>query len=176
MWECLWTDNAAVQQTAAWVWSEISHWFSEYLTPCMFRPACPMGRTSTALIWEAYWTLMQVWHRIPVTSVQRCWCGLESVIRVLESQSTWVWMKRKLLFWLVDRENYIVYMKSSFPKRDKRQIWKSCQKWVRHAILLCTEPIHCSINIACQIAIFPCLKCTARCSSFPNRYKRRTCF
>ncbi len=60
MWECLWTDNAAVQQTAAWVWSEISHRFSEYLTPCMFRPACPMGRTSTPLIWEAYWTLMQV--------------------------------------------------------------------------------------------------------------------
>ncbi len=66
-----------------------------------------------------------------------------------------------------------IYMKSSFPKRDKRQILK---KWVRHAILLCTEPIHCSINVSCQIAIFPCLKCTARCSSFPNRYKRRTCF
>ncbi len=57
------------------------------------------------------------------------------------------------------------YMKSSFPKRDKRQIKK---KWVRHAILLCTELIHCSINVSCQIAIFPCLKCTARCSSFPN--------
>ncbi len=66
-----------------------------------------------------------------------------------------------------------IYMKSSFPKRDKRQIKK---KWVRHAILLCTEPIHCSFNVSCQIAIFPCLKCTARCSSFPNRYKRRTCF
>ncbi len=50
------------------------------------------------------------------------------------------------------------------------------KKWVRHAILLCTEPIHCSINVSCQIARFPCLKCTARCSSFPNRYKRRTCF
>ncbi len=60
-----------------------------------------------------------------------------------------------------------LYMKSSFPKRDKRQIY---------AILLCTEPIHCSINVSCQIAIFPCLKWTARCSSFPNRYKRRTCF
>ncbi len=56
-----------------------------------------------------------------------------------------------------------IYMKSSFPKRDKRQIKK---KWVRHAILLCTEPIHCSINVSCQIAIFPCLKCTARCSTF----------
>ncbi len=67
----------------------------------------------------------------------------------------------------------VLYLKSSFPKRDKRQIEK---KWVRHAILLCTEPIHCSINVSCQIAIFPCLKCTARCSSFPNRYKRQTCF
>ncbi len=56
-----------------------------------------------------------------------------------------------------------IYMKSSFPKRDKRQIEK---KLVRHAILLCTEPIHCSINVSCQIAIFPCLKCTARCSFF----------
>ncbi len=44
------------------------------------------------------------------------------------------------------------YMKSSFPKRDKRQIY--------HAILLCNEPIHCS-NVSCQIAIFPCLKCTS---------------
>ncbi len=50
------------------------------------------------------------------------------------------------------------------------------KKFVRHAILLCTEPIHCSINVLCQIARFPCLECTARCSSFPNRYKRRTCF
>ncbi len=60
-----------------------------------------------------------------------------------------------------------LYMKSSFPKRDKRQIKK---KWVRHAILLCTEPIHCSINVSCQIAIFPCLKCTARCSSMSPWY------
>ncbi len=38
-----------------------------------------------------------------------------------------------MLYW-----HCIVYMKSSFPKRDKRQIKK---KWVRHAILLSTEPI-----------------------------------
>ncbi len=87
--------------------------------------------------------------------------------------------------WFIKRDSYFIpewielttyslrHLKSSFPKRDKRQIKK---KWVRHAILLCTEPIHCSINVSCQIAIFPCLKCTARCSSFPNRYKRRTCF
>ncbi len=62
--------------------------------------------------------------------------------------------------------NYIlyIYMKSSFPKRDKRQIKK---KRVRHAILLCTEPIHCSINVSCQIAIFPCLKCTSL--SWPHK-------
>ncbi len=77
------------------------------------------------------------------------------------------------LTWNCTRWCRLLYMKSSFPKRDKRQIEK---KWVRHAILLCTEPIHCSINVSCQIAIFPCLKCTARCSSFPNRYKRRTWF
>ncbi len=81
----------------------------------------------------------------------------------MSQQSTSCWIRR------CNRQ----YMKSSFPKRDKRQIKK---KLVRHAILLCTEPIHCSINVSCQIARFPCLKCTARCSSFPNCYKRRTCF
>ncbi len=60
-----------------------------------------------------------------------------------------------------------LHMKSSFPKRDKCQIKKN---WVRHAILLCTEPIHCSINVSCQIAIFPCLKCTSL--SWPH--KRRS--
>ncbi len=48
----------------------------------------------------------------------------------------------------------LLQMKSSFTKRNKHQIKK---KRVRHAILLCTEPIHCSINVSCQIAIFPCL-------------------
>ncbi len=58
------------------------------------------------------------------------------------------------LHWMTCIYIYIdIYMKSSFPKRDKHQIKK---KWVRHAILLCTEPIHCSINVSCQIAIFPC--------------------
>ncbi len=78
---------------------------------------------------------------------------------------------------------------NNFPRKNTEKhnyIWRALfqnainakknKKWVRHAILLCTEPIHCSINVSCQIAIFPCLKCTARCSSFPNRYKRRTCF
>ncbi len=57
-----------------------------------------------------------------------------------------------------------IHMKSSFPKCDKRQIKK---KWVGHAILLCTEPIHCSINVSCQIAIFPCFKCTSL--SWPHK-------
>ncbi len=64
---------------------------------------------------------------------------------------------------------YIIYMKSSFPKRDKRQIEK---KWVRHAIWLCMEPSQCSITVSCQIANISCLKCTARCSSSPNAIKR----
>ncbi len=46
----------------------------------------------------------------------------------------------------------VLNMKSSFPKRDKHQIKK---KLVRHAILLCTEPIHCSINVSCQICHGP---------------------
>ncbi len=41
------------------------------------------------------------------------------------------------------------------------------KKGVRHAILLCTEPIHCSINVSCQITIFPCLKCTSL--SWPHK-------
>ncbi len=32
------------------------------------------------------------------------------------------------------------------------------KKWICHVILLCTEPIHCSINVSCQIAIFPLFK------------------
>ena len=46
------------------------------------------------------------------------------------------------------------YLKSSFPKRNKCQIKK---KRARAAILLCTEPIHCSVNVSCQSEIFPCL-------------------
>ncbi len=34
-------------------------------------------------------------------------------------------------------------------------------------IFLCTEPIYCSINVSCQIAIFPCLKCTSL--SWPHK-------
>ncbi len=82
--------------------------------------------------------------------------------------------------WLCDTEDwckgswiYIYIWRALFQNAINAKFKK---KWVCHAILLCTEPIHCSINVSCQIARFPCLKCTARCSSFPNRYKRRTCF
>ncbi len=66
--------------------------------------------------------------------------------------------------WEFKGGNNVNDMKSSFPKRDKRQIKK---KWVCHAILLRTEPTHCSINVSCQIAIFPCLKCTSL--SWPHK-------
>ncbi len=87
----------------------------------------------------------------------------DSLIVFLNCKSLWIKVSAKWVNVNVNANIYI-YMKSSFPKRDKRQILK---KWVRHAILLCTEPIHCSINVSCQIAIFPCLKCTSL--SWPHK-------
>ncbi len=59
---------------------------------------------------------------------------------------------------------YIYIWRALFQNAINAKLKK---KWVRHAILLCTEPIHCSINVSCQIAIFHCLKCTSL--SWPHK-------
>ncbi len=86
--------------------------------------------------------------------LNRCYIKL-SLVNILEMVFVFIEILFKILLFkggVLIYAEHCIYMKSSFPKRDKRQIY---------AILLCTEPIHCSINVSCQIAIFPCLKCTS---------------